>query len=154
MISPPQYYTLALVIIGTISQSLAVNLTIHDLSISQRQKPSTCVPVLNNTCLGSSFGHSFTSLDLANDSFTQEDILRNLQLWEGLRIVPKCWEVVQPFICAVYLPKCENGLVELPSYDMCSITREPCRIVEIEHGWPDFVQCDETRFPLNCEVSL
>ncbi|XP_038052164.1 smoothened homolog [Patiria miniata] len=136
----------------TIPQSQAVNLTIFDgLGAPSCKRPSTCVPVMNSTCLGSSIQHSFTSLDLANDSVTQEDILRNFRMWEGLRLVPKCWEVVQPFLCAVYLPKCEDGMVELPSYDMCSVTREPCRIVDIEHGWPEFVTCDESRFPPDCD---
>ncbi|XP_033640595.1 smoothened homolog [Asterias rubens] len=134
-----------------VAQAIAVNLTIFDPVVPQCKKASTCVPVINSTCLGSAIDHSFTSLDLANDSVTQDDILANLRMWEGLQLVPKCWEVIQPLICAIYLPKCENGLVELPSYDMCSVTRGPCRIVDIEHGWPDFVTCEESRFPPDCD---
>ena len=141
------------IITGITTEALALNLTIFDSLVTPCKKPSACVPVLNSTCLGTSIEHSFTSLELANDSATQMDILANLRMWEGLQLVPKCWEVIQPFICAVYLPKCEGGFVELPSYDMCSITRGPCKIVEIEHGWPDFVKCDESRFPLDCDVS-
>lgn len=35
--------------------------------------------------------------------------------WQNLKSVPKCWAVIQPFLCALYMPRCENGTVELPS---------------------------------------
>lgn len=44
-----------------------------------------------------------------------------LLLWQSLRSVPKCWAVIQPFLCALYMPRCENGLVELPSQEMCKV---------------------------------
>ena len=40
---------------------------------------------------------------------------------------------------------------------MCKVTRNPCRIVELEHrgGWPDFMRCDDTeKFPPGCKVSI
>lgn len=30
--------------------------------------------------------------------------------------IPRCWAVIQPFLCSLYMPKCENGLVDLPSF--------------------------------------
>lgn len=71
----------------------------------------------------------------------------------GLRNAPRCWAVIQPLLCAVYMPKCENGKVELPSQTLCQATRRPCSIVEQERGWPNFLKCENTdKFPLGCQV--
>jgi smoothened protein len=48
--------------------------------------------------------------------------------WQNLRSVPKCWAVIQPFLYALYMPRCENGTVGLPSqvhikFYQCSITQ-------------------------------
>lgn len=55
---------------------------------------------------------------LANDSDSQSDVWRRLAQWSGLRFAPRCWEVVQPLLCAIYLPKCSTegnySVVELP----------------------------------------
>ena len=43
------------------------------------------------------------------------------------------------------------------SLDMCIVTRQPCRIVEIEQGWPDFLRCDLNggpRFPETCPTQV
>lgn len=68
----------------------------------------------------------------------------------GLRNAPRCWSVIQPLLCAVYMPKCENGRVELPSQSLCAATRQPCSIVDRERGWPGFLKCDQ--FPVGCPV--
>ncbi|OXB56061.1 hypothetical protein ASZ78_013143 [Callipepla squamata] len=68
----------------------------------------------------------------------------------GLRNAPRCWDVIQPLLCAVYMPKCEDGQVELPSQTLCQATRAPCTIVERERGWPDFLKCTPDRFPEGC----
>lgn len=71
----------------------------------------------------------------------------------GLRNAPRCWAVIQPLLCAVYMPKCENGKVELPSQNLCQATRRPCSIVEQERGWPSFLKCENTdKFPIGCQV--
>ncbi|KAK7895353.1 hypothetical protein WMY93_020678 [Mugilogobius chulae] len=69
-------------------------------------------------------------------------------MWSGLRNAPRCWSVIQPLLCAVYMPKCENGKVELPSQSLCAATRGPCSIVDRERGWPNFLTCD--KFPAGC----
>ncbi|KAI1883454.1 hypothetical protein AGOR_G00231610 [Albula goreensis] len=51
----------------------------------------------------------------------------------------------------VYMPKCENGKVELPSQSLCLATRKPCAIVERERGWPNFLQCTTDKFPVGCQ---
>lgn len=76
-----------------------------------------------------------------------------LLLPPGLRNAPRCWAVIQPLLCAVYMPKCENDRVELPSRTLCQATRGPCAIVERERGWPDFLRCTPDHFPEGCPVS-
>ncbi|XP_059181841.1 protein smoothened [Centropristis striata] len=112
------------------------------------KKTSTCEALKYNTCLGSPLPYTHTSLILAEDSDTQEEAFEKLTMWSGLRNAPRCWSVIQPLLCAVYMPKCENGRVELPSQSLCLATRRPCSIVDQERGWPSFLKCD--KFPVGC----
>ncbi|CAK6961413.1 smoothened homolog [Scomber scombrus] len=112
------------------------------------KKTTTCEALKYNTCLGSPLPYTHTSLILAEDSSTQEEAFEKLTMWSGLRNAPRCWSVIQPLLCAVYMPKCENGRVELPSQTLCLSTRRPCSIVDQERGWPNFLTCD--KFPQGC----
>lgn len=112
------------------------------------KKTTTCEALKYNTCLGSPLPYTHTSLILAEDSSTQEEAFEKLTMWSGLRNAPRCWSVIQPLLCAVYMPKCENGRVELPSQSLCVATRRPCSIVDQERGWPNFLKCD--KFPVGC----
>uniref|UniRef100_A0A671YUQ4 Protein smoothened n=1 Tax=Sparus aurata TaxID=8175 RepID=A0A671YUQ4_SPAAU len=112
------------------------------------KKTTTCEALKYNTCLGSPLPYTHTSLVLAEDSSTQEEAYEKLTMWSGLRNAPRCWSVIQPLLCAVYMPKCENGKVELPSQSLCLATRRPCSIVDQERGWPNFLKCDQ--FPVGC----
>ncbi|KAL6116799.1 smo [Pungitius sinensis] len=112
------------------------------------KKHSTCEALRYNTCLGSPLPYTHTSLALAEDSGTQEEAFEKLTMWSGLRNAPRCWSVIQPLLCAIYMPKCENGRVELPSQSLCLATRGPCSIVDQERGWPGFLKCD--KFPQGC----
>uniref|UniRef100_A0A7N8XGC0 Protein smoothened n=1 Tax=Mastacembelus armatus TaxID=205130 RepID=A0A7N8XGC0_9TELE len=112
------------------------------------KKTTTCEALKYNTCLGSPLPYTHTSLILAEDSSTQEEAFEKLTMWSGLRNAPRCWSVIQPLLCAVYMPKCENGRVELPSQSLCLATRQPCSIVDQERGWPSFLKCD--KFPVGC----
>uniref|UniRef100_A0AAQ4PZ05 Protein smoothened n=1 Tax=Gasterosteus aculeatus aculeatus TaxID=481459 RepID=A0AAQ4PZ05_GASAC len=112
------------------------------------KKHSTCEALKYNTCLGSPLPYTHTSLALAEDSGTQEEAFEKLTMWSGLRNAPRCWSVIQPLLCAIYMPKCENGRVELPSQSLCLATRGPCSIVDQERGWPGFLKCD--KFPQGC----
>ncbi|XP_048012175.1 smoothened homolog [Megalobrama amblycephala] len=116
------------------------------------KKSTTCEVLKYNTCLGSPLPYTHTSLILAEDSETQEEALEKLAMWSGLRNAPRCWAVIQPLLCAVYMPKCENGKVELPSQHLCQATRKPCSIVERERGWPNFLKCEnKEQFPKGCQ---
>lgn len=115
------------------------------------KKTTTCEVLKYNTCLGSPLPYTHTSLILAEDSSTQEEAFEKLTMWSGLRNAPRCWSVIQPLLCAVYMPKCENGRVELPSQSLCLATRRPCSIVDQERGWPNFLKCeDKDKFPMGC----
>uniref|UniRef100_A0A8C8SMS4 Protein smoothened n=1 Tax=Pelusios castaneus TaxID=367368 RepID=A0A8C8SMS4_9SAUR len=114
------------------------------------KRAAPCERLRSGSCLGSALPYAATSTLLAADSASQEEVRDKLLLWSGLRNAPRCWDAIQPLLCAVYMPKCEDGQVELPSQTLCQATRGPCTIVERERGWPDFLQCTTDRFPEGC----
>lgn len=119
------------------------------------KRPGRCQPLNYTTCLGASLSYKQTSLDLVNGSATsQREIQEQLRRWQrALRNVPKCWAVMQILLCAIYMPRCNDSVVDLPSHEICRVTRGPCRIVESTLGWPDFLRCDaEENFPIQCKT--
>uniref|UniRef100_A0A182JRB6 Protein smoothened n=1 Tax=Anopheles christyi TaxID=43041 RepID=A0A182JRB6_9DIPT len=116
-------------------------------------RPAKCEPIRFKSCLGSTLPYSSISLDLT-DSYSQEETHTKLFQYKALINVPKCWAVIQPFLCAVFTPKCEkiNGqdMVYLPSLEMCKITLEPCRILYNTSFFPEFLKCNETLYPSKC----
>lgn len=118
-----------------------------------REAQSKCEDLIETECFGQNFTYSTTSLDLTR-YYSQYQALDKLLGYRALRHVPKCWNVIQPFLCAVFLPKCENingvDYVYLPSVEMCRITMEPCRILYNSSFFPDFLKCNETNFPSKC----
>uniref|UniRef100_A0A182ILD3 Protein smoothened n=1 Tax=Anopheles atroparvus TaxID=41427 RepID=A0A182ILD3_ANOAO len=116
-------------------------------------RPAKCEPIRHKSCLGSTLPYSSISLDLT-DSYSQEETHNKLYQYNALRHVPKCWAVIQPFLCAVFMPKCEkingNEMVYLPSLEMCKITLEPCRILYNTSYFPAFLKCNETLYPSKC----
>ncbi|XP_039099977.1 smoothened homolog isoform X2 [Hyaena hyaena] len=122
--------------------------------LSHCGRAAPCEPLRYNVCLGSALPYGATSTLLAGDSDSQEEAHGKLVLWSGLRNAPRCWAVIQPLLCAVYMPKCENDRVELPSRTLCQATRGPCAIVERERGWPDFLRCTHDHFPEGCPATF
>uniref|UniRef100_A0A182YN57 Protein smoothened n=1 Tax=Anopheles stephensi TaxID=30069 RepID=A0A182YN57_ANOST len=116
-------------------------------------RPAKCEPIRYSTCLGSNLPYPSISLDLT-DSYSQEETQTKLFQYKALINVPKCWAVIQPFLCAVFTPKCEkiNGqeMVYLPSLEMCKITLEPCRILYNTSFFPEFLKCNQTLYPSKC----
>lgn len=104
-------------------------------------------------CFGQNIPYPSTTLDLTK-YYSQDQSLEKLISYQALKHVPKCWSVIQPFLCAVFFPKCEtiNGMdmVYLPSLEMCKITMEPCRILYNSSFFPDFLKCNESSFPSKC----
>ncbi|XP_017473360.1 PREDICTED: protein smoothened [Rhagoletis zephyria] len=124
-----------------------------DMQHTQCVRHGRCEKLVNSTCLGAKIPYNFTSLDLT-DYRNQEQMLKHLHSYRALRNVPKCWAVIQPFLCSVFMPKCEqmNGkdMVYLPSVEMCRKTWEPCRILYNTSYFPEFLRCNETLFPPKC----
>ncbi|XP_054742762.1 protein smoothened [Anastrepha obliqua] len=125
-----------------------------DLQHTQCVRHGRCEKLaVNSTCLGAKIPYNFTSLDLT-DYQSKEQMLKHLNSYRALRHVPKCWAVIQPFLCSVFMPKCEeiNGkeMVYLPSVEMCRKTLEPCRILYNTTFFPEFLRCNETLFPPKC----
>lgn len=117
-------------------------------------------------------GYVSTSIDLT-DSYSLEQTLERLNMFQALRNIPKCWAVIQvslnlfkiktkfvflflfqPFICSVFLPKCEKinnkEMVYLPSLEMCKFALEPCRILFNTSYFPEFLKCDPNQYPTQC----
>lgn len=107
------------------------------------RRSATCHSLKQSTCMGAKLPYLHT---------TQQQI--GLHIREDIEIlflkyIPKCWSVIQPFLCAIYLPQCENGTVYLPPREMCKSTLKPCKILYDMTSHPD---CDnETSFPPMCK---
>lgn len=123
-----------------------------------KKQVTSCISLPSNpTCLGASLssvsGFTHTSTVFANDSLTVDEVTEKLKLWSGLKAAPKCWEVIQPFLCSVYMPRCNSTdfTVERPSRELCLKTRTPCDIVRKISGWPFFLDCNQLDiFSANC----
>ncbi|XP_014234423.1 protein smoothened [Trichogramma pretiosum] len=116
------------------------------------KKPAKCVRINNATCMGTGLPYDTTTLDLIPEFTTYDIIKEKLFVLQALKHIPKCWTVVQPFLCSLFMPKCVNDTVDLPSYEMCKIVSGPCRILFNHTIWPDFVRCDDTKlFPRMCK---
>ncbi|XP_008551333.1 protein smoothened isoform X2 [Microplitis demolitor] len=116
------------------------------------RRPATCVKLEYNTCMGTVLPYTMSTLDLLPEGTTQDLIAEQLRLLQGLQHIPKCWAVVQPLLCSLFMPKCDNNVVELPSQEMCKKILNPCRIVMNHTIWPSFIKCDNKKlFPKLCK---
>lgn len=106
------------------------------------RKPATCHKMKYTTCMGVKLPYSSSTLELTGLA-SEEVVQEVLQAYYYLRYIPKCWAVIQPFLCALYMPKCENQEVDVPSKEMCNITVGPCRILYENEIFPDFMNCNE-----------
>lgn len=116
------------------------------------RRKAKCEYVNSTMCLGAKLPYSYTTLDLMG--LTQEQMQEKLQFWTALKHVPRCWAVIQPLLCALYMPRCDNDRneVDLPSQEMCKMAMGPCRILELERGWTSPLRCEDTnRFPATCK---
>jgi hypothetical protein len=59
--------------------------------------------------------------------------------WEGLRSSPRCWAVIQPLLCSYYMPKCQDGLIDLPSQVIIFNYGMAVCVVEEGCGWTMWV---------------
>ncbi|XP_028041486.1 protein smoothened-like isoform X2 [Bombyx mandarina] len=116
-----------------------------------------CEPLFNSTCLGSILPYSKTSVHLTFYN-SQRQIQNQLEFYKNLINVPNCWAVIQPLLCATFMPKCEkildHDMVYMPSFEMCKITMEPCAILYNTSYFPSFLKCNTTLFPPNCDNAM
>lgn len=116
-----------------------------------------CEPLNGSTCLGSKLPYDKTSVHLTFYN-SQSKIQAQLEIYRQLINVPTCWAVIQPLLCATFMPKCEEilgqDMVYLPSYEMCKITMEPCAILYNTSYFPSFLKCNTTLFPTKCENTV
>lgn len=130
------------------------NSRFYDGNLKYCQRPANCQVLNYSTCMGAKLPYRSTTLQLT-DLKSQWEIQEKLSLYEYLHFVPKCWAVIQPFLCALYMPKCENDTVDLPSKEMCKITLEPCKILYNSSLFPEFLNCDDKRlFPDKCKNDI
>ncbi|KZC04568.1 PREDICTED: protein smoothened [Dufourea novaeangliae] len=119
------------------------------------RRPAKCVELEKNTCMGTRLPYTSTTLDLIPEHITQDMIEERLHVLQALRHIPKCWAVVQPLLCSIFMPKCINDTVDLPSQEMCKIVSGPCRIVFNQTIWPNFIKCENTElFPKLCKNDI
>ena len=79
--------------------------SLNSTSLMSNSSAGLCTNLTVPLCLNTRLSFTHTSVDLAGDSATLDEVYRKLELWSGLQNVPQCWAVVQPFLCSVYLPK-------------------------------------------------
>ncbi|KAK9504914.1 hypothetical protein O3M35_009082 [Rhynocoris fuscipes] len=116
------------------------------------KRPAKCELLNYTTCLGVKLPYSRTSLELVDGLTSQEQGQEQLKEWRRLVHIPKCWAVIQPFLCALYMPKCDDSGVYLPSQEMCKMIMGPCRILTSFEPWPAVFRCDnQTRYPPMCK---
>ncbi|XP_064652196.1 protein smoothened-like [Lineus longissimus] len=146
----------------TVSISVATVPAGDENQCGTQQIWGTCEPIPSGMkCLGVQLPYTETSLVYANDSTTLENVQEKLILWSALKNVPQCWAVIQPFLCAVYMPSCNSSVnqtdnstitkVSFVSKELCELTRGPCKIVSSTRGWPSFLQCDRSYFKAGCK---
>lgn len=104
---------------------------------------------LDNNCLGVELSY--------HQTFVHAELREGISKWSFLQAFPRCWDKVQPLLCAVYKPVCNNSMVDLYSSKLCSEARDTCQILkEINGDWPEFLQCDSPYFSKkeNCPVCI
>ncbi|CAH0564156.1 unnamed protein product [Brassicogethes aeneus] len=118
------------------------------------RRPAVCQSLNYTSCMGAKLPYHSTTLNLT-DLSSQEKVQEKLQFYQYIRFIPKCWAVIQPFLCALYMPKCEKNMVDLPSREMCKVTLEPCKILYNTSVFPEFLNCeDEGLFPRECKNDI
>lgn len=75
----------------------------------------------------------------------------SLNIWSSFNFC----SFLQPFLCAVYMPKCtrskDREYVYLPSLEMCRVASEKCRVLFDTDFLPDNLKCNNRIFPCkNC----
>lgn len=86
---------------------LVLVLVNHVLAEACYLNTTACEPITTSMCLTTKVTFTHTSLIYTNKTLSQSDILDQLSVWQQLEGVPECWNLIQPYLCSVYLPKCD-----------------------------------------------
>ena len=128
------------------------------------RKVDKCIQFKNKnaSCFAADLGYSRAFLPHQLTEWAVQDLLANAS---ALRHAPKCWERIQPLLCAYYLPEChsENNTMEVADgfstfthmipKKLCLKARESCNIIRTtdiiekpaphqSEQWPTFLDCD------------
>ncbi|XP_053211855.1 smoothened homolog [Panonychus citri] len=122
----------------------------------QCQNITQCELLENTSCLAVTLPYRATKVGyfVGGNSYDNEyKVKQYLAKWRVLQSVPRCWTSLQSFLCTLYLPKCDNDRVHLPSYDMCNSARHNCKFIEMYFGHdnvPPFLNCSQNYMKSNC----
>lgn len=155
---------LSAILIACLSFSHQVcSIVTHDKVFSQSFLPpqnpkcyhqvERCELLNSSQCLDVTLPYKYTTIPSSFHDLVINDIHLYLSRWKVLRSIPQCWKVLQSILCASFFPRCdiENRRVMLPNYDMCKLTRSPCRLIEKHYKWPDFLSdCNNSNLFPNC----
>ncbi|RXG71020.1 Protein smoothened [Armadillidium vulgare] len=71
-------------------------------------KEARCEPLEEHTCFGVNLPYTHTSLALSGLP-SQRAAREALEYMTALKNLPHCWSVVQPFLCAILFPQCNES---------------------------------------------
>jgi hypothetical protein len=121
-------------------------------SSSSCHRPTNhCQHLPNETCFGIPLPYDYVSFNHTGLKYIY-DVQSKLSEWTALRGVPKCWAVIRPLLCGVYLSPCDadNMTVEMASRQLCRVIQGPCRIVNADgQEWPEFLRYEFTGIKYN-----
>ncbi|KAL0274722.1 UNVERIFIED_CONTAM: hypothetical protein PYX00_002782 [Menopon gallinae] len=142
------------------SSNLVITNSSHELSPlawpptdGDCRRKATCVSH-NATCFGVPLPYMETSTDVVSNLFQNHNLAnfrvleQDLQRWESLRKIPKCWSILQPFLCALYMPKCEQEAVYLLTQKRCRYTMSTCKVLREQPFASIFppINCDDMKY--------
>ena len=115
-------------------------------------RATECVSLPTNaSCFGIQLPYELTSYNAFTNSELHHywDVQARLDAWSALKFVPKCWAVIQPLLCSIYMPQCSNGTVPMLEKQLCTAVKSQCRIVDLVSKlphlsltWPQFIDCE------------
>ncbi|XP_022917001.2 protein smoothened isoform X1 [Onthophagus taurus] len=136
-------------ITGIFTLRIKRRLKVNPHNLEYCKRPAKCEILNVTTCLGTKLPYGLTSLSHTGLN-GEEQVVERLNLFKNSIYLPRCWPIIQPFLCAHFVPKCENDFVYLPSNDMCKSAEKLCSTFYNLTGL-DFDCEDSNLFPHDCK---
>uniref|UniRef100_A0A3B5A445 FZ domain-containing protein n=1 Tax=Stegastes partitus TaxID=144197 RepID=A0A3B5A445_9TELE len=117
------------------------------------ETPSTCQPITVRLC--TDLPYTETALPGVLGHRTQDDAgLEVHQFYPLVKV--QCSPHLKPFLCSVYVPKCEGGKPRPPCRTLCEQARSGCETLMNRFGfqWPESLKCDKFTTESCEQVSL